>query len=278
VRRPTLVAPSEALSPSMPQPASIGRSVLSADRARIRRAVRERRRAESAEVRRFTRGARRRRLVALVAASFLVVSVGTPVALAVSPAFAVRAIQVSGADPALAAEVRAAAAPDLGTPIALVDGGALSARIAAVAGVERFSVARIPPGTLAVQVVPRTGVAQVEADGGYRLVDAAGVVLQRSASRLAGVPLVHATPGSATFDAAAAVLAALPGWLAPQVVSVGAATPAAVVLHLADGRLVAWGAPGSTAAKAVALRAAMRSVGRHAHEIDVSVPGSVAIR
>src|SRR5207248_1996056 len=108
----------------------------------------------------------------------------------------------------------------------------LTRRIGGVAGVASFTVARLPPGTLAVQVVPRTAVAQVTAAAGYDLVDAAGVALRTSATRLPGVPLVTARPGSTGFGAAAAVLATLPAALRAQVTSVAARTADDVTLTL----------------------------------------------
>lgn len=228
-------------------------------------------------MRRFTRGARRRRIVAAAAAGFLVVSVATPVLLAVSPAFAVRTITVTGGDPTLAARVRSALAPELGVPIALLDDAAVTARIASVAGVRSFSLERLPPATLAVRVVPRVPVAQVRRGASFALVDAAGVTLRTAASRIPGTPLVTAAPG-APFMAAAAVLASLPGALAAQVRTASAATPDAVQLILADGRVVVWGSPDDGRAKAAALAAALIHVARTAHRIDVSVPGAVSVR
>lgn len=262
--------------PTVPSP-RIPRSMLRADRARIRSTSRARRRAEAAEVRRFTRGARRRRIVAAAAGGFLVVSVATPVLLAVSPAFAVRTITVTGADAGLAGRVRSALAPEVGVPIALVDGGDVTTRIAAVAGVRSFSLERLPPGTLAVRVVPRTAVAQVRSGGAFALVDAAGVTLRTSAVRIGGTPLVTAAPGSRAFGAAAAVIESLPATLAPRVRTVAASTPDDVRLTLADGRLVVWGGASGGAEKAAALAAALVGVAKSAHRIDVSVPGSVSV-
>lgn len=272
---PSSAAPAVAASTG-PLP-TVSRGTLRADRARIRSTSRARRRAEAAEVRRFTRDARRRRIVAAVAGGFLVVSVATPVLLAVSPAFAVRTITVTGGDAALAGRVRSALSPEVGVPIALVDGGDVTTRIAAVAGVRSFSLARLPPGTLAVQVVPRTPVAQVRAGAAYALVDAAGVTLRTSTGRIAGTPLVTATAGSRAFTAAADVIESLPAALAPRVRTVAAPTPDAVRLTLADGRLVVWGSADDGPAKAAALSAALVHVGKSAHRIDVSVPGSVAV-
>ena len=275
MRRPTdVVAPP---APPASHPTPIGRSVLRADRRRIRRAVAERRRAESSEVRRFTRAMRRRRIITAAAAGFLVVSVATPVLLAVSPAFAVRTVTVTGADAALAAQVRQALAGEVGVPIALVDEAGLTRRIGSVAGVASFTVARLPPGTLAVRVVPRTAVAQVRAAGGYALVDAAGVALRASGTRLPGVPLVTARPGSTGFAAAAAVLETLPADLRAEVTAVAARTADDVTLTLQHGRTVVWGSADDGPAKAAALSAALVKVAKGQHRIDVSVPGAVSV-
>jgi cell division protein FtsQ len=276
VKRPDPPAPPAAstVAPALP---AVPRSTPRAERARIRSTARARRRAEAAEVRRFTHGARRRRIVAAVAGGFLVVSVATPVLLAVSPAFAVRTITVTGTDASLAGRVRAALAPEVGVPIALVDADDVTARIAAVAGVRSFSLERLPPGTLAVRVVPRTPIAQVRAGAAFALVDAAGVPLRTATSRIPGTPLVTAAAGSPSFVAAADVLASLPASLAARVRTVTAPTPDAVRLTLADGRVVVWGSADDGAAKAAALSAALVHVARSAHRIDVSVPGSVSV-
>jgi cell division protein FtsQ len=279
VKRPAPPAPpphtrTDTVAPALPV---VSRSTLRADRARIRSTGRARRRAEAAEVRRFTRDARRRRIVAAVAAGFLVVSVATPVLLAVSPAFAVRTITVTGADGSLAGRVRAALVPEVGVPIALVDGGDVTARIAAVAGVRSFSLERLPPGTLAVRVVPRTPIAQVRAGAAFALVDAAGVTLRTAASRIPGTPLVTAPAASRSFVAAADVLASLPAALTARVRIVAAPTPDAVRLTLADGRVVVWGSADDGPAKAAALAAALVHVAKSAHRIDVSVPGAVSV-
>jgi cell division protein FtsQ len=128
-----------------------------------------------------------------------------------------------------------------------------------------------------VRVVPRTPVAQIRAGAAYALVDAAGVTLRTSATRIAGTPLVTSAAGSRAFTAAADVIESLPAALAPRVRTVAAPTPDAVRLTLADGRLVLWGSADDGAAKAAALSAALVHVARSAHRIDVSVPGAVSV-
>jgi cell division protein FtsQ len=257
------------------------RRIAREDRVRLRRARRARKRAEAAEVRRFTRSARRRRLVALSAAAFLLVSVATPVLLAVSPAFAVRTITVTGASGSVADAVRARLEPQLGVPIALIDTKAVAREVAAVAQVQSFSTVRLPPDRLEVRVVERTPVAQVKAADGYHLVDAAQVTLSVRSSRLTGYPVVRLPSGStaeSAFAAAAAVLRVLPADLAARVGTVSATSRDDVTLTLNGGRRVVWGSADDSSRKAAALRAALVSAARGAHVLDVSAPGIVSTR
>lgn len=269
--------------PAVPHPTRppSDRAVARQDRIRIRRARRARKRMEAAEVRRFTRSSRRRRLIALGAGAFLLVSVATPVLLAVSPAFAVRTITVTGASGAVADQVRARLAPQLGVPIALVDAKAIGREVAAVARVQSFTTVRLPPDALEVRVVERTPVAQLRAADGYRLVDAARVPLAVHRARLAGYPVVSLPAGPAAagaFTAAAAVLQALPADLSRRVDAVAATSRDDVTLVLRSGRRVVWGSADDSAAKAAAFRAALVSAARGASTIDLSAPGIVSTR
>lgn len=263
-------------APRQPPPAA------RVDRQRVRSTARLRRRAELAEVRRFTRRSRRRRRVLLGAAVVLVLLTGIPIALAVSPVFAVRRVVVLGADAGLTSAVSGALAGQVGVPLALVDRGRLQRAIASVPGVQTYSVESLPPGTLEVRVVPRTAIAQVVVPAGYARVDAARVTLATAPTRFAGLPLVVVPAGAprpaAAFRGAAAVIRALPGALARRVATVTATTPDAVSLTLRGGRRVTWGGVDDSAAKATALQAALVHAAHGAHVIDVSAPGVVTTR
>jgi cell division protein FtsQ len=279
-RRPAGTPAPPTTQPHATRPPS-DRAVARADRRSIRAVRRARKRMEAAEVRRFTRASRRRRLVALGAGAFLLVSVAAPVLLAVSPAFAVRTITVTGASGSVADEVRGRLAPQLGVPIALVDTKAVAREVAAVARVQGFTTVRLPPDRLEVRVVERTPIAQLGSPAGYRLVDAAGVTLTTRPARFAGYPLVSVPAGPSAegaFSAAASVVRALPADLAGRVDTVRAASRDDVTLVLRSGRQVVWGSADDSAAKAAALRAALVSAARGARIIDVSAPGIVSTR
>jgi cell division protein FtsQ len=219
--------------------------------------------------------------VLLGAGGFLALAVAAPLLLAVSPAFAVRQVVVTGASPGVAAAVRARLAGEVGVPIALVDQRAVARAVGGVARVQSFRAVRLPPDRLEVEVVERTPVGQVRTPGGgFALVDAAQVHLATAARRFAGYPLVVVPSGTsrAAGTAAGAVLAALPRPIAARVTSLTARSADDVVLLLVDGRTVVWGSAERSAAKAAALRAALVSAARGVHVIDVSAPGVVATR
>lgn len=212
----------------------------------------------------------------------LVLLTGIPIALAVSPVFAVRRIVVLGGDAALTTAVSGALAAQVGVPLALVDRSRMQRAIASVPRVQTYTVESLPPGTLEVRVVPRAAVAQIAVPAGYAEVDAAEVTLSTAPARIAGMPLVvipaTARHPAAAFHAAAAVLGALPPALTRRVESVDATTPDAVSLRLHGGRRVVWGGMDDSAAKAAALQAALVHAARGAHLIDVSAPGVVTTR
>ena len=233
-------------------------------------------------MRRFTRRTRRRRRLVAAAAGVLALAVLAPLALAVSPVFAVRRVVVAGADAALAGSLRHALRGQVGTPLALVDAAAVHRAIAAQPLVQSYGVEALPPSTLEIRVVPRTAIAQTRDARGYHVVDAARVVLRSSGTRVGGLPLVvaHGTgaAGERAFAGAAAVLLALPGPVLARLSGLTATSRDGVVLTLRDGRRVVWGSADGSAAKAAALQAALVGAAKGVRTIDVSAPGVVATR
>ena len=98
----------------------------------------------------------------LVVAAGLVAGVALAYAAARQTSlFAVRALDVSGAPPAVTAEVGAELEPLLGTSLAAADGDALERRLEAIPSVRRASVDRAFPHALAVTVRPERALAVV---------------------------------------------------------------------------------------------------------------------
>ncbi|WP_353809771.1 FtsQ-type POTRA domain-containing protein [Agromyces sp. SYSU T00194] len=235
----------------------------------LRRATRRRRRYERAEVRRFTKRQRNRRIAWAAAIGSVVLVVGGLTAAAYSPLMAVQEIAISGAGDHVDADAVAAALDaQRGTPLPLVDDRAVGEALAAFPAIQTWALERRPPGTLVVRIVERTPIAVVAGGPGFRVVDGAGIVLEEHEARPDGLPLVDAEGGLAGdgFRAASAVLRALPDELRASVRSASAATADDVRLELAGGASVIWGSAEESALKAAVL----------ARLVEAAPPGTVS--
>lgn len=271
----------EELSPRVRLPRPIGGVSPRAAARLARRATLQRRRAERAEVRRFTRRSRRRRAGLLVAGSLVLTLLALVAIATFSPLLAVRTIQIEGATRISQQDLVAALSDQLGTPLPLVDPGRVERELAAFPLIQSYATESRPPGTLVVRIVERAPVAVVAAGSGFDLVDSAGVTVQTSAVRLPGVPLIDLPSGdrsSASFTAAAAVLVALPAELAAQVDRVSARTTDDVSLVLVGGQRVVWGSAEDSVRKAQHLSVLLRQTPTAVSEYDVSSPGVGIIR
>jgi cell division protein FtsQ len=199
-----------------------------------------------------------------------------------SPLLVVRSVSVSGTHLVSRSEVVAASGVQLGTPLIRVNAARSAARIVAIPQVRSAQVTRSWPNRLVIVVRERTPELALPAyGGGYDLVDADGVVLQRVARRAADLPLYPtvapegALRGNPDLAAAAAVLGELPATLRHSVTSVSAPEADQVTLHLAGGITVLWGDTGRPGVKARELTVLMRG---HMRYYDVSALGSVAAK
>lgn len=187
-------------------------------------------------------------------------------------------VEVSGAGRLTPTQVEQAAAVATGTPLARVDTGAVEDRIRELAPVADVAVRRTWPGTLTVEVTERTPAAGVLRNGAVSLVDSTGVVFATERALPTGVVRLQVDapgPSDASTVAALQVHAALPEELRARVQIVRAASPASVVLLLADGRQVVWGRPGDTATKAAAALALLSKPGS---VYDVSAGDIVVVK
>lgn len=254
-----------------------------AARSELRRAARERRRFERAEVRRFTRRARNRRLTIGVMLGVLVTLLSLILAAVFSPILALREIRIEGASRVDPVAIHAAVEGQLGTPLALLDTGRLTAELGQFPLIRSYVTQIIPPETLVIRIVERQPVGAIGSGARYTLVDPAGVVVQESTERPAGIPLINigtASTSSDVFDSVVEVLLALPPSLLAQVDTVTATTQDDVALVLTGvGQSVTWGSADQSAQKA-ALLAALIAVTDPSRpgEFDVSAPSNGVFR
>ncbi|MBF0671232.1 MAG: FtsQ-type POTRA domain-containing protein [Salinibacterium sp.] len=259
------------------------RASARAARRDARRAAAERRRFERSEVRRFTRRARNRRM-AWIAAGGVVTVFATLIAVAVySPLLALQEIRVTGTARLDAEQLSEAVDSQLGTPLALLDFDKLTDDLSEFPLIRSYVTEAVPPHTLVIHVVERQPVASVMASDGYVLVDPAGVEIERTEARPAGVPLVEVEEeeiGGDVFDAIIEVLLALPEPLLPQVDQVSATTMDDVTLKLAGvGQRIVWGSADRAELKARVLERLMAAHDPGASvEFDVTAPLSAVVR
>lgn len=249
----------------------------------VRQAERVKQRYERAEVRRFTRHARRRRIGWLTGLAVLGVTAALIAIAVFSPILALREIRIEGTsrlDPAVITE---AVSSQLGTPLALLDEGRIRDELGQFTSIRSYVTELEPPGTLVIHIVERTPVGIVTTETGFDVVDAAGVVLESSPARPDGLPLLQVGPDgveSAGFDAMVEVLIALPADVLARVDSIAARTRDDVTFTLAgSGQRVVWGSAADSARKADILAALVeRFATAGAGEYDVSAPGSAVFR
>jgi cell division protein FtsQ len=248
-----------------------------------RRAERIRRRYERAEVRRFARRARRRRLGWFVTFGLLGTLIGFIVIAVFSPILALRTIQIDGTvrlDPAVLAE---AVDGQEGVPLALLDADRIRRELGEFPLIRSYVTEIVPPDTLLIHVVERAPIGAVATAGGFDVVDPAGIVLESATTRPVGVPLLQLGedgmdgPG---FRSIAEVLLALPPEVLAQVDSITARTRDDVTFALAGTQQrIVWGSATESILKArvfATLLAHFAAAGPG--EYDVSAPGSPVFR
>lgn len=275
---PTPVAPKPAAAkPAAAKPAPASRPRTA--RAEVAAAERRRRREERAEVRRFTRSTRRRRLGWLSAGGLVVLIAGLVATAVFSPVLALRTVIVDGTSRLDPAAIVDAVDGQLGTPLALLDDARIREELGRFSLIRSYVTELVPPGTLVIHIVERSPVGVIQATDGFRLVDPAGIVIETTPTQPEGYPLIELGAGEdvsgAGFRSMAEVLLALPPSVAGQVLSISARTRDDVTLTLAgSSQRVVWGSAEGSEEKAAVLAALLPlHQGDGPGEYDVSAPG-----
>jgi cell division septal protein FtsQ len=199
-----------------------------------------------------------------------------------SSAFAVDRIEVRGAPPRVAAQVRRAVAPLRGTSLLALDGHALAAELGALPTVVAVGYDRAFPHTLRIDVMAEQPVAVVRQGAKAWLVSGRGRVLRpvppHGARPLTRIWIPKTTPvtvgGFLPANHATAIAHALA--LAsrfPAHVAVAALRRDGLVFRLRDGLELRLGDPNDVRLKLAIARAAMRHLPGGTLYLDLSVPG-----
>jgi cell division protein FtsQ len=243
----------------------------------LKAAQRDRRKVERDEIRRFTAGSRRRRRAWLIGLGSLLAVGLIIVGIAYSPLMSLRRVDVVGTSRLSAAAVQASIKGQLGTPLPLINFGAVKKDLASFSLIQSYSTETRPPGTLVIRIVERQPVGVLQTAQGFQLVDQAGIVISTTPDKPGGYPIiVTAGKGAAaktSFASSAAVLAALPQSVLPQVASITATTEDNVTLTLTGGKTVVWGSAQQSDLKAADLSALLKAA-PDAGSYDVSSPES----
>jgi cell division protein FtsQ len=203
-----------------------------------------------------------------------------------TPLFAVDTVQVRGATPAVARQVKQALAGELGTSLLKIDGGTVDHRLAGVAWVATSSVDRAFPHTLVVTIKRERPVAVLRRGAHSWLVSARGRVLvelphgaRRELPRIwvpgsVAAPEVGSLLGEQAGGRAARALAPLASVHFPARISSVATGPAELTFVLRSGLELRLGDAGDLRLKLAVARRVLHvlgSTGPGAY-VDVSVP------
>ena len=222
----------------------------------------------------------------LIGFALLVSCVGAYVGARETSLFAVREIDIRGADPEIAAEARAALRAELGRSLLRLDPAALERRLATVPTIRSAGLDRAFPHTLVVVVNPERPVAVVRRGAAGWLVSARGRVL-RSVERGTFITLPRiwlgngdeiAVGGTLPFEQggrAAAALGPLTGTAFARLVLLVQARADELTLVLRSGVELRLGDPGDLRLKLAIGQRILVMYGADAARgayIDVSVP------
>lgn len=217
-----------------------------------------------------------------VGLGLLALAVGAYYTARESSAFAIDRVDVSGAPPAVRAQVRAAVAPLRGTSLLALDGAALERRVEALPTVVSARYDRAFPHTLRLSVVPERAVAALRRGPDTWIVSARGRVIRHVPTGSHGA-LPRIWVSRATAVEVGGLLDADGGGAAARSLALATRFPAriatAVLVHgglvyrLRSGLELRLGAPADIRLKLAIARRALAQLPAGSVYLDVSVPG-----
>ena len=230
------------------------------------------------------RGKRRRRNLILGITVVVLLLAGLLAYLILSPALALRTVEVSGNTLVTAEEATEALDPLLGTPLPQIGDEDVKQLLEGFAPIESVTVAAVPPSGLAITVRERIPVAILQSGERFVLIDAEGRQLASVTDREAvQLPLIDGgtdAVNSEVFSSIAEVLEALPESILNQLNHASADSVDSIELSLTNDQSIFWGSSDENQAKALVLEALLSGpqTDPPAKVFDVSTPSSPVTR
>lgn len=211
----------------------------------------------------------------LVAAIIAVVIAGLVWLVGFSPVLAAKSVQVEGNSVLSVAEVEARGAVPMGTPLARVNLDHIVERVGTLPAVEKVSVERRWPNTVAIIVTERTAVIALAQGSTFIWVDASGTKFHEAQTPGADLVVVQAPDDQRILADLATVTQSLTEELRSRVQKITATSPDTITLVLDKGQTVIWGSATESATKA---QVATAMLGVEATVFDVSAPANPTSR
>lgn len=192
-----------------------------------------------------------------------------------APWFAVKNIDVRGAERASVEEIQQATGVREGEQLASVNATGAARDVATLPWVKKATVSKKWPSTLSVEVTEQQAVAFVNAADGPTLINVEGKPFVVDQPPLGTVEITGASvEDPAVFTACLQVVGELTEGVRKDVARVKAPSQYEITLELLDGRTVYWGSAEQAHNKAIATELVLTRPGGH---FDVSNPQLVTV-
>jgi len=219
-----------------------------------------------------------------VTAASLAVLAGVAFAVAASPLFQIKTVEISGTSELGRDDVLRAAGLRSDTNLITLSPGALEGRLEAGPWIQEATVERQFPSTLVIGITERRPVVTVRRNGAYWIVATDGVTLEESSRDPKLPPVRGARPApvgesSAPVATAAAVAAAWPEVVLAEDPQIEIAPDGTISIQLRRDVVVDYGMPTDPGLKAQALAGVLDWSQRKKERlvsIDLRVPGAPA--
>lgn len=243
------------------------------------RGIAPRIRDESKRFQRTTLERRRRRWILIGSSVGIVLIV---IGISLSPLFTLKTIEVKGRSSVAEKVIAGAAVDQVGVPLALIDFESIRQRLTSVVKIQSFSTEIQPPDTLVIRVIERTPIGAIAVNGGWEVVDSAGVVIDSVKNAPTSIPELRVFGvDDPQFQNITQTLLLIPSDLRKRIGIIAAESRDSIRFTLRDLACeVVWGSIEGSQLKAIMLSRAIDELAKESgsYVIDVSAPENIVMR